>query len=107
MERRQSGKGEPDLLRPPAGQPAWDRGHHNRRAGLNKGADPPHPGTLSSSILLVSGTEVTTIEGMGSTKEQIHPIQVILQPPAALWDRDHHNRRTGHYKVADPSIPPR
>ncbi len=82
MERRQSGKGEPDLLRPPAGQPAWDRGHHNRRAGLYKGADPSHPGTLSSSLLLVSGTEVTPIEGLGSTKEQIHPIQVILQPPA-------------------------
>ncbi len=51
----------------------------------------------SCGLLLVSlhGTEVTTIEGLGSTKEQIHPIQVILQPPAGQWDLGHHNRRSG------------
>jgi hypothetical protein len=80
------------ILQPPAG--LWDS-HHNRRAGLYNGADPSHPGILSSSLLLVTGTEVNTIEGLGSTKEQIHPIQVILQPPAGQWDRVYHNRRAG------------
>ncbi len=61
----------------------------------------------SCGLLLVSlhGTEVTTIEGLGSTKEQIHPIQVISQPPAGKWDRGHHSRRAGFYKGADPSHP--
>ncbi len=40
----------------------------------------------SCGLLLVSlhGTEVTTIEGLGSTKEQIHPIQVPY-PLASCW----------------------
>jgi hypothetical protein len=54
------------ILQHPAGQ--LKRGYHNRRAGLYKETYSSHPGTLSSSLLLVIGTEVTTIEGLGFTK---------------------------------------